>query len=465
MISVKFYTFSKRVNSTKLPSGGTTINCDLREPTSIINPIITIKVASKPTGYNYAYISEFGRYYFVNDWVSEYGRWTAHLKVDVLGSYSATIKASSQYVVRSASKYNEYIQDKLFPATTDVTFKVASYSGTQLLDTTNISFVVGIIGNTGATGMVGPVTYYSMDTNDLNNLLTYISSSYSIWSGINNSDIAEATQKALLNPFQYIVSCHALPIAKQSDNAVSSIKFGPYTYPTTAYVIPKNTTVARSMLFTVDAHPMASSYGKFLNTSPFSEYSLYVGTHGRIPVDGSSFVDSNSLNATIVFDLISGDATLQLAPGNDAKRMVYYPAHVGVEIPISAMNVNPLKSMNDNIKVVSDNLTSVMTPTAKIATGMGDSMLNYIQSKMPQVSVSGTQGSFAAWYFPCALYEKYYNIANPDNFHFGRPLCSIETLSTLSGYTMIDNPAIEISGTEEEQDRILNYMQSGFFLE
>lgn len=62
-MQIKYWdNFSKRVNSTKIPTGGTTINVVLKEPTNIDNPSFILN------GINLSmnYIEAFGKYYFVD---------------------------------------------------------------------------------------------------------------------------------------------------------------------------------------------------------------------------------------------------------------------------------------------------------------------------------------------------------------------------------------------------------------
>ena len=83
----------------------------LREESSIINPVITIE-RSSPIGFNYAYIQEFGRYYFVTEVeVVRNHLIRLHLKVDPLMSFSSTIKGNTAIVRKSASSYNMLIND------------------------------------------------------------------------------------------------------------------------------------------------------------------------------------------------------------------------------------------------------------------------------------------------------------------------------------------------------------------
>ena len=62
-MNVLFYNHAKRNNSTKLPTEGVNIPCVLKDECSVTSPVLEIKTAERPT-YNYAYIADFGRYYY-----------------------------------------------------------------------------------------------------------------------------------------------------------------------------------------------------------------------------------------------------------------------------------------------------------------------------------------------------------------------------------------------------------------
>lgn len=64
----------------------------LREETSVISPVVLMELEN-PSGYNYAYIPEFGRYYFIRDMVSvRNGLWRVSMQVDVLESFNNYIR-------------------------------------------------------------------------------------------------------------------------------------------------------------------------------------------------------------------------------------------------------------------------------------------------------------------------------------------------------------------------------------
>lgn len=59
----------------------------LKDETSVTAPVVMMELEN-PTGFNYAYIPDFGRYYFIRDMVSvRTGLWKISMQVDVLQSF------------------------------------------------------------------------------------------------------------------------------------------------------------------------------------------------------------------------------------------------------------------------------------------------------------------------------------------------------------------------------------------
>lgn len=82
---------SEKNKLNKVISGNNTLSGTLKEETSVTSPIILIQI-DNPTEYNYAYIPEFKRYYFISDMVSvRTGLWRISMQVDVLMSFKEYI--------------------------------------------------------------------------------------------------------------------------------------------------------------------------------------------------------------------------------------------------------------------------------------------------------------------------------------------------------------------------------------
>ena len=110
-----------------------------KEETSIINPIIEVKTNVVPLS-NYAYIPDFGRYYFITDITSvRNGLWSISMKSDPLESFKSEIKACNAVIARQEFLYNLYLDDAKLELSGD-TFTVTKrlenqkqFKNTQLL--------------------------------------------------------------------------------------------------------------------------------------------------------------------------------------------------------------------------------------------------------------------------------------------------------------------------------------------
>lgn len=91
-----------------------TVSGTLKNKTSILNPVIQIQGAL-PTGCNYMYIADFGRYYFVDDISSVSNpifEISAH--VDVLTTYADQIRSCRGIIARQQNNWNLYVDDGAF---------------------------------------------------------------------------------------------------------------------------------------------------------------------------------------------------------------------------------------------------------------------------------------------------------------------------------------------------------------
>lgn len=89
-----FKTASENNRVVKVLTDEKQLSGELRNQTSVLNPSIRIESADNISTYNYAYISEFGRYYYITDIVSvRTNCWVVSLRCDVLMSYKDEIQS------------------------------------------------------------------------------------------------------------------------------------------------------------------------------------------------------------------------------------------------------------------------------------------------------------------------------------------------------------------------------------
>lgn len=92
---------------------GSDISGTLREDCSVIDPVIAIEGLTD-LSVNYAYITEFGRYYYINNIVCKGKLFELHMHVDVLKTYASGIRGNNAVVARQQNEYNLYLTDGVF---------------------------------------------------------------------------------------------------------------------------------------------------------------------------------------------------------------------------------------------------------------------------------------------------------------------------------------------------------------
>ena len=99
----------------KTLTAGTDFTCVLKEGTSILRPTLVLSSSSNLGSFNYMYISEFSRYYFIDDIRSAHNNiWEISAHVDVLETYKTEILANTAVIKRQEKQYNLYLDDPEF---------------------------------------------------------------------------------------------------------------------------------------------------------------------------------------------------------------------------------------------------------------------------------------------------------------------------------------------------------------
>ena len=89
----------------------TTLLGNLKEPSSITNPVILIQY-SDPTAFNYCYIDAFDRYYFVDDiTMVTANTMRISLTVDVLESFKSQILEQEVIIDKNTYDYEMYLPE------------------------------------------------------------------------------------------------------------------------------------------------------------------------------------------------------------------------------------------------------------------------------------------------------------------------------------------------------------------
>ena len=117
-MTIKLYTnYSDKNHLDKsITQQGSDITGTLREDCSIVDPVIKIESITglDISSCNYAYISEFGRYYYITNIVCVGKLYELHMHCDVLMSFKSQIRSNTAVISRNQGVYNLYLQDGVF---------------------------------------------------------------------------------------------------------------------------------------------------------------------------------------------------------------------------------------------------------------------------------------------------------------------------------------------------------------
>lgn len=453
-MEIKVYSgFSKKPNSTKQPSGGTTKTVRLKDGCSVINPVFLL------TGYDLSnnYVSWGNRYYYIDDIVILHNELAEyHCSSDPLATFKSDIGSSSQYVLRSASSYNGRIVDNYYPAKAQNTH--AANMITSPFDKNSGTYVIGMQGK-GSGGNGGAVTYYAGNAAAMKALVEYMLGdpvTYDV------SEISSQLLTCIFNPLQFIVSCMWFPFSVPTMNGdvtcgwwqvtnsslrpLSSLEWG------TNFTIP------------IPKHPKASNRGEYLNLLPYSRYTLEAGPWGIIPLDNFNLLDSNELYCDYKVDLMTGSGRLNIKFRDKVAYNNIQSAQIGVPIQLgqNVLNQGALTGAGSGI---------LNTIKSAITGDVGGMMFNGLgaigdaaATSQAVPSMQGSNGTMA-FFNGFGILADFLDVADDNITENGRPLCEVKTVSSLSGYMICENADLDTAASPAEKSTILSALNGGFYYE
>lgn len=467
MIQIKLYSFNKRENSTKIPTGGTVVTGDIKAPTSMINPTIEFATGTvAPANLNYAYIEAFGRYYFIDDWVFNDRTWTARMKVDVLASYKNVIGASQQYVLRSSSLWNDKITDGLYPMTNLVANNIIDKGRPFFYGAATSGYYV--LSTVGSDSMGTGACIYVLTAQQMRVFMTSLCSTE--WYSVEG--IANNLMKAIANPLTYINSCFYIPLTETSFttylsshcSVANSIKFGFWEIGMDCLIVKgRGVMYEKEYTFSFTTHPQ-SNRGEWVNINPYTERVLHLPSVGIVNLAPYVISGFTGVKVTYKIDIITGSASVVLESFRGVEDVFY--SQIGIPIQLTQKTVDYFGAMSAIMGTATSIGGGVATGNyAEAVIGGAEGVMNTLEALQPQPSRLGGSGCFNFTDEKLFLAEHFHYLADDDLSDRGRPLCNDVRINTLSGYIIVADADIEITGTSYENTQIKSYMESGFFYE
>lgn len=488
-MTILMYSVSARKNELSKTLGAyTTLTGTLREPVSLTDPEILIESATVPT-YNYAYISDLGRYYFIRSVVAEqYNMYRLALHVDVLMTYKGTKAGGSStgiygltpLVSRQEGSPFDQLPETYLPVESETSVVLSStVSGTapawegssSLWKTTGtkIKKYRIMIPEQHGSGYASqlPIATYLTDIDGFAYLMKEITTVTTTFGG-----------KTILDE---IYELSALPFALSNTVTVAGGYIitplglsGTITLAANDGATPLSW--ARPSFASLGLHTSTwtmqvsnpSTSNLFRRFAPYHKICLRFRPFGKFDLD-PGVIFAGSTGATTTFkvqvetDPLSGNASLFY--GKSSADIYLGSANVLLKVPLSAASYSGSKIASGALSVAGSIAATIATHGAAAPT-IASSAINAASAAIPNVSVTGGEQII----IDDKPYIEQHEKSSPDypSNYLGLPYHARASIYSLSGYTKVDEVNIEGSGfasiLDSERTELENIMKAGIYV-
>lgn len=472
-MNVTFYTIVKRQNSTKIPdTSGTTLQAFLKDKTDVLSPVLEIQSATRPTSWNYVFIPEFARYYYVTSWSADKGLWIASCKVDHLASWKQYILQTNCLLQFSdseaASKF--LIDDRIMRRTT---FQTATVEAAM----------DGIISPfDGASGIFGLVTFNNGGLQALAATQVYYVSWQvlrEIMSGLMDTDFWEELKTYFNNPFDAIIDCFYLPISAlqffKNGTEGLFVKFGQQELDIYGDVPIGTAFDVVSKHVTMD---IPWRYDDFRRCEPWTKLELLVPFCGVVPLDSSALAPYEKIQIDYTIDPLSGAVDAVISPyaadGNISVIVGEAHGNCKIQVPLALTQPRTGDYIGGAITSLGGIAAGVMSGNPNTA-GMG--MIRGIGSVFSPAThkkIGGSGGTIVDAILGDGKLQKfrlsqtaYDGTILPANLKpiMGMPTNLNATLNGFSGYVQTEGFSVQAPAYEPEISAINSDLDRGIFIE
>ena len=465
---------SKARNSTRVPSTTeghiTETICYLKEPTSIIKPTLIIQGADSTfegkqfPDYNYCYIKDFHRYYFITNVTSISALvWQIDCEVDVLATYRKEILQAKGFIQYAQTGYNKYLGDPRLPQSTQIYSTVYSTTLANLLDSSGI-YTLTVANNTSSNGFA---TTYLLTSGQLNSLVEKI-----------NSGIDEI-KNYFTNPLEAIVRCSWLPTsAAIAGQGSAEIVIGKYSTGVTAAVAKDQVRGGYVTTYT-PATIEGIVYNGYLMVEPYHELYRFLPGVGVVQLPLCSFFhtgESDKLEwlMEVSFAPATGDIAYIFHAGNDYSNAIALTVqgNIATELPVSATSANGIGIAAGVGSVLASTATVIATggnlgatAAVKAATQYVGGAVGATLAMQTTTNIKGSMSSmatkqYAHKFFDRSIYHLIGQAPSASLSTIGLPVMKTETLGSHTGLVKATGVWVEAECTDTEHQLIAQFVNS-----
>lgn len=209
----------------------------------------------------------------------------------------------------------------------------------------------------------------------------------------------------------------------------------------------------------------ANCGNNFLDYSPYTEIKLYIPYCGMVELPPNLFINS-TVNVDMIVDIISGSCKGIVMCNNtfytsvNGSLMCSLPLSLEQCATKSLSIINSANSIMSGIIFGNKNYSALNTVTT-----LGEAMIE--NNNIAPSHISGNMDSVVNFYEPqcCILFMTYPEVNMGDIGKTHGKVCNYQdTLNNCHGYTVVNNPHLEIKCTNTEKDEITKLLEQGVIL-
>lgn len=462
-MQITIYNFSKRINSTKIPSGGTVVDVVLKTPCSETNPSFTMSNAHACT-----YVKAFGKYYYVTS--------TTHItndliniscSIDYMATYKSNIGNTTAFIEYAADSNNTDITDDRRTDEGKISEVAISSIDTEVF-TTDLTYITPILAGRGGFSTAGysyivasPVIVSDIikkygETEDLYKKTTDVSGLIGSTTAlaIKSSAITQTTLGSIFNPLGVKVDIDtSVNAVSVTGRYIKKIYTLPVKYGNTSINFTCKPPFATGFLFL-----------PFVGLVPLDLARIYIGVLPELTIDMS-------------VDVITGDIAYKVSRGNDV--LGTYTGNCSSTLPVRvATNDKSGKMINLAVTAATSTVGVAASALGKNYVGAAATAITGASQlyqgvrtldQSTQTVVGGLSSNLAGYLGTAIKSIVIRSNLNEDmdatDAIAGRPLFKTSTIKSHSGYLKCSSASVSLSGDMQARSYINTIINGGFYYE
>lgn len=476
-MKVRFYQFSKRNKSTKVPAGTDQyleVDAFLKDNTSVVHPTLLLQTFNA-AAFNYIYIPSWNRYYFITDAASVENMWEVACTEDYLATFKTPIGASSANVLY-ASGSTKSIVDSRIPVKSTVLIG-HEYSAIPNMTITEGSGAV-IVGITGK-GSFG--SYLMQDSGLVSELLDGIED----WSSF-ITDNWTFTKQLFFggSASDCLRSAIAIPLVigggDVSGGSAEDLNLGNYPCTDDQGNSIKGYKITKPILSyggSINIPWQSSDWKRVSNYTTIKAYFPFIGI---ISIPATELQNDSSITYHYSINVTSGDISLEIrgttsgnkiatASGNCAMNTAYGSTGMDTGRLTSAISTGLGTLISISAAAASGGIS--LAGEAAIGAGIGATALQTVEALGGNGGGSGGLGGGSTQGLDKVVHVFVIQKDLTDTQeHFnpiiGKPYMGVATIGRFSGFVQTDGYQFEDAGAySSEKDMINKLLDTGIYYE